>query len=162
MAYRDAVSSVTPADGPRHRLPAWAVAEGPFGIRLFDVGIVALVITAIEINVITGSGPGAVPLDLRAYLFGALLAVPILFRHRYPFQVMLACAVLIFFYYIFARRDISPAPVFFVPLYDAAVAGYLVWAIAIAAGFMITGLVVVELATSEGLAKLFADFLSRS
>jgi signal transduction histidine kinase len=161
MAYRDAVRSVTPADAPRRRLPAWAAAEGPFGIRLLDVGIVALVIVAIEINVITGNGPGAVPLDLRAYLFGALLAAPILFRHRYPFQVMIASAVLIFFYYIFARRDISPAPVFFVPLYDAAVAGYLIWAIAIAAGFMITGLVVVELATSEGLAQLFSDFLSQ-
>ena len=107
MAYRDAVRSVTSADGPRddppRRLPAWAVAEGPFGIRLFDAGIVALVIAATEINVITGSGPGAVPLDLRAYLFGALLAAPILFRHRWPFQVMLACAALIFFYYIFAR-----------------------------------------------------------
>ena len=77
MAYRDAVRSVTPADGPRRRLPAWAVAEGPFGVRLFDVGIVALVIAVIEVNVITGSGPGAVPLDLQAYLLGALLAVPI-------------------------------------------------------------------------------------
>jgi len=75
------------ADRPQLRLPAWAVTEGPFGVRLFDVGIVALVIAAIEINVITGSGPGAVPLDLRAYLLGALLAVPILFRHRWPFQV---------------------------------------------------------------------------
>ena len=144
MAYRDAVRSVTRADRPRRRLPAWAVAEGPFGVRLFDVGIVALVIAAIEINVITGSGPGAVPLDLRAYLLGALLAVPILFRHRWPFQVMLACAALIFFYYIFARRNISPAPVFFVPLYDATLAGYLVWAVSIATGFMLTGLVVVE------------------
>ena len=161
MAYRDAVSSVTPADGPRRRLPAWAAAEGPFGIRLLDVGIVALVIVATEINVITGSGPGAVPLDLRAYLFGALLAVPILFRHRYPFQVMIACAVLIFFYYIFARRDISPAPVFFVPLYDATVAGYLIWAVSIAAGFMLTGLVAVELSTRQGLASLFSDFLSQ-
>ena len=77
MAYRDAVRTVTPADRPRRRLPAWAVAEGPFGVRLFDVGIVALVIAVIEVNVITGSGPGAVPLDLQAYLLGALLAVPI-------------------------------------------------------------------------------------
>jgi len=161
MAYRDAVRSVTPADGSRRRLPAWAVAEGPFGIRLFDVGIVVLVIAAIEVNVITGSGPGAVPLDLRAYLLGALLAVPILFRHRWPFQVMLACAALIFFYYIFARRNISPAPVFFVPLYDATLAGYLVWAVSIAAGFMLTGLVVVELSTGQGLASLFSDFLSQ-
>jgi signal transduction histidine kinase len=161
MAYRDAVRSVTPADRPRRRLPAWAVAEGPFGVRLLDVGIVALVIVAIEINVITGSGPGAVPLDLRAYLLGALLAAPILFRHRWPFQVMLACATLIFFYYIFARRNISPAPVFFVPLYDATLAGYLIWAVSIAAGFMLTGLVVVEMATGEGLASLFSDFLSQ-
>ena len=125
------------------------MAEGPFGVRLFDVGIVALVIAATEITVITGSGPGAVPLDLQAYLLGALLAVPILFRHRYPFQVMLACAALIFFYYIFARRNISPAPVFFVPLYDATLAGYLVWAVSIATGFMLTGLV-------TGLARLDA------
>src|SRR6202043_1833808 len=161
MAYRDAVRSVTRADGPRRRLPAWAVAEGPFGVRLFDVGIVALVIAATEINVITGSGPGAVPLNLRAYLLGALLAVPILFRHRWPFQVMLACATLIFFYYIFARRNISPAPVFFVPLYDATLAGYLVWAVSIATGFMLTGLVVVGLSTGQGLASLFQEFLSQ-
>src|SRR3974390_1495941 len=103
---------MTSVDAPPRRLPTWAVAEGPFGIRLLDVGIVALVITAIEVNVIVGSGPGAVPLDLRAYLFGAVLALPILFRHRWPFQVMITCAVLIFPYYIFARRNISPAPAF--------------------------------------------------
>jgi hypothetical protein len=118
MASRDALRSVTPGRRrpfwsvrawglPVRGLPAWAVAEGPFGVRPFDAGIVALVIAVIEINVIRGSGPGAVPLDLRAYLVGALLAVPILFRHRWPFQVMLACAALIF-YFIFARRNISP------------------------------------------------------
>ena len=107
-----------------------------------------------------GTGPGAVPLNLGAYLLGAPLAVPILFRHRWPFQVMLATAAPIFFYYIFARRNISPAPLFFVPLYDAAVAGYLIWAVSIAAGFMLTGLIVVELSTREGLA-LPSDFLSQ-
>ena len=137
------------------------MAEGPFGIRLFDVVIVLLVIVAIELNVIVGSGPGAVPLNLRAQLIGGALALPILFRHRWPFQVMITTAVLIFLYYIFARRNISPAPLFFVPLYDAAVAGYLIWAVAIAAGFMITGLFVVELSTREGLATLASDFLSQ-
>jgi signal transduction histidine kinase len=137
------------------------VAEGPFGIRLFDVVIVLLVIVVIELNVIVGSGPGAVPLNLRAQLIGGALALPILFRHRWPFQVMITTAVLIFLYYIFARRNISPAPLFFVPLYDAAVAGYLIWAVAIAAGFMITGLFAVELSTREGLATLASDFLSQ-
>jgi signal transduction histidine kinase len=135
------------------------VAEGPFGIRLVDLVITHLVILAVEVNVTVGSGPGAVPLTLGAHLLGAALGVPILFRHRYPFQVMLATAVLIFFYYVFARRNISPAPLFAVPFYDAAVAGYLVWAAAIGGGFMVTGLFVVELSTREGLAQLASDFL---
>jgi signal transduction histidine kinase len=153
------VRSLTPEHAPSRRWPAWVLAEGPFGVRLFDVGVVHLVILAIELNVIVGSGPGAVPLNLRAYLLSAALALPILFRHRYPFQVMITTAALIFLYYLFARRNISPAPLFFVPLYDAAVAGYLVWAVAIAASFMITGLIVVELSTREGLATLSSDFL---
>jgi hypothetical protein len=136
--------------GPGRSLPAWAVAEGPFGVRCFDAGVVALVIAAIEINVIVGNGPGAVPLNFMAYLFGALLAAPILFRHRWPFPVLIASAIAIFFYYIFARRNISPAPAFFVPLYDAAVAGYLVWSIMIPAVFMLIGLLVVESSTREG------------
>jgi signal transduction histidine kinase len=142
--------------------PGWAVREGPFGIRLFDVGIVALVIVAIEVNVVTGGGPGAVPLNAWAYLFGALLAVPILFRHRWPLRVLIASAVLMFFYYIFARRNISPAPVFFVPLYDAAVVGYLALAIAIPAVFMIIGLFVVEVSVRQGIAALAAEFLSQT
>ena len=161
IAYRDAVGSVTPIGAPQRRLPPWAVAEGPFGVRLFDVGVVVLVIAALEVNITVGNGPGAVRLNLGAYLLGALLAVPILFRHRWPFQVMIATAVAIFFYYIFARRNISPAPLFFVPLYDAAVAGYLIWAVSIAASFMLTGLIVVEVSTKESLATLTSDFLSQ-
>jgi len=41
------------------------------------------------------------------------------------------------------------------------VAGYLVWAVSIAAGFMLTGLVVVEMSTGQGLASLFSEFLSQ-
>ena len=142
-------------------LAGWGVREGPFGIRLFDVGVVALVIVAIEVNVVNGGGPGAVPLNAWAYLFGALLAVPILFRHRWPLQVLIASAVMMFFYYIFARRNISPAPVFFVPLYDAAVVGYLALAIAIPAVFMVIGLFVVEVSVRQGIAALSAEFLSQ-
>ena len=142
-------------------LAGWGVREGPFGIRLFDVGVVALVIVAIEVNVVNGGGPGAVPLNAWAYLFGALLAVPILFRHRWPLQVLIASAVMMFFYYIFARRNISPAPVFFVPLYDAAVVGYLALAIAIPAVFMVIGLFVVEVSVRQGIAALTAEFLSQ-
>jgi signal transduction histidine kinase len=147
---------------PRRSLPAWAVTEGPFCIRLFDVFLVALVIAVIEINVDNGGGAGAVKLNFMAWLFGALLPLPILFRHRWPFQVLIASAVVMFFYYIFARRNISPAPLFFVPLYDAAVVGYLALAIAIPAFFMIIGLIVVEASTRQGYAGLLAEFLSQS
>jgi signal transduction histidine kinase len=148
--------------GQRLRLPGWVVAEGPFGVRLFDVGIVALVIAAIEINVVNGGGGGSVPLDGKAYLFGALLAIPILFRHRRPLQVLIASAVVMFFYYIFARRNISPAPVFFVPLYDAALVGYLTLAIAIPAFFLSIGAFVVELTTRQGWTGVTAEFLSQT
>ena len=47
------------------------------------------------------------------------------------------------------------------PLHDAAAAGYLIWGAAIAAGFMVTGLFVVEFSTRQGLATLSADFLSQ-
>ena len=50
---------------------------------------------------------------------------------------------------------------FFVPLYDATLAGYLVWAVSIATGFMLTGLVVVGLSTGQGIASLFQEFLSQ-
>ena len=139
----------------------WSVSEGPFGVRVFDCGVVALVIAVIEVNVINGGGPGAVPLSASAYLFGALLAVPVVFRHRWPFPVLIASAALMLVYYLFARRNISPAPLFFVPLYDAAVAGYLAVAIAIPAVFMVIGLFVVEVSTRQGFAALAAEFLSQ-
>jgi signal transduction histidine kinase len=145
----------------RRRLPGWLVSEGPFGVRLFDVGVVALVIAVIEVNVINGGGPGAVSLSGTAYLYGALLAVPIVFRRRWPFPVLIASAAAMLVYYIFARRNISPAPLFFVPLYDAAVVGYLAVAIAIPAVFMVIGLFVVEASTRQGFAALAAEFLSQ-
>jgi signal transduction histidine kinase len=148
-------------NGQRLRPPAWLVAEGPFGIRLFDAAIVALVIAAIEVNVITGGGAGSVPLNAMAYLLGALLAVPILFRHRWPLRVLITSAIVMFLYYIFARRNISPAPLFFVPLYDAAVVGYLALTVAIPAVFMVIGIFVVEVSTRQGFASLTAEFLSQ-
>ena len=140
-------------------LPAWAVADGPAGVRAVDAGIVALAIVAIELNVKAGGGPGAASLDPAAYLLGALLAVPILFRRRWPLRVLLASTALMVLYYIIHRRNISPAPALVVPLYDAAVAGYLALSIIVPAFFMVTGLVVVELSTKESLVNLTTDFM---
>ena len=129
------------------------------GIRWIDVGAAALVAGLVELNVVVGGGPGAVPLNALAYLLGAVLAVPILFRHRWPLGSLVGVSVLLLVYYIAARRNISPAPLFCLPLYDAAVAGYLAAAIAIPVFFMSVGLFVVDVSTHQSLVSLAAEFL---
>ena len=133
--------------------------RGRLGIRLGDVGMAAVVLVAVELSVVTGGGAGAAPLDARAYLLGAVLVLPVLLRNRYPRFELLACSVLLLLYYTFDRRDISPAPLLSVPLYDAAAAGFLVAAIVIPAVYIAIGLVVVELANHSGLVALINDFL---
>ena len=110
--------------------------RGRLGIRLGDVGMAAVVLVAVELSVVTGGGPGAAKLDATAYLLGGVLVLPVLLRNRYPRFELLACSVLLLLYYTFDRRDISPAPLLSVPLYDAAVAGFLVAAIVIPSFYM--------------------------
>jgi len=62
------------------------------GIRPIDVGITAGVIAAVELNVAVATGRGQAPLDALSYLLGAAVAIPILARRRWPFQVLIACS----------------------------------------------------------------------
>ena len=139
--------------------PRWLFAEGPFGVRWLDAGIVALVVGLNEIEVVVGGGPGTVPLNARAYLTGALLAAPVLFRHRWPVRVLFVAFFLVMLYYSSFRRDISPAPTLGVPVYDAALAGSLVWAIAIPFVVMSAGLLAVGLGGNETPVLLASNFL---
>src|SRR5690348_5990681 len=118
-----------------------------------------VVLVAVELSVATGGGKGAAPLNAQAYLLGAVLVLPVLVRNRYPRFPLLACSVLLLAYYTFDRRDISPAPLLSVPLYDAAAAGFLVAAIVIPAVYMAIGLFVVEFSNHWPLVKLIANFL---
>jgi len=153
VTYLDGVGPLNGvATRPRQLLQA-------LGIRWIDAGAAALVAGLVELNVVVGGGPGAVPLNALAYLLGAVLAVPILFRHRWPLGSLVGVSVLLLVYYIAARRNISPAPLFCLPLYDAAVAGYLAAAIAIPVFFMSAGLFVVDVSTHQGLVSLAAEFL---
>jgi len=133
--------------------------RGRFGIRLGDVVMTLVVLVAVELSVITGNGPGAAPLDAKAYLFGAVLVLPVLLRNRYPRFELIACSVLLLLYYTFDRRDISPAPLLSVPLYDAAVAGFLVAAIIIPSIYMAIGLFVVEISNHYSAVTLISSFL---
>jgi signal transduction histidine kinase len=133
--------------------------RGRFGIRLGDVGMTLVVLVAVELSVITGGGKGAAPLDAEAYLFGAVLVLPVLVRNRYPRFELLACSVLLLLYYTFDRRDISPAPLLSVPLYDAAAAGFLIAAIVIPSIYMAIGLFVVEISNHYSVVTLINSFL---
>ena len=124
------------------------------GIRWIDVGAAALVTVLVELNVVVGGGPGAAPLNAVAYVFGAALALPIIVRRRWPLGSLIGCSVLLFLYYTLDRRNISPAPLLSLPLYDAAVAGYLAAAIAIPAFYMSVGLFVVGVSTHSGVVAL--------
>ncbi len=134
-------------------------AHGPLGIRLGDVGMTLLVLLAMELSVATGSGPGAAPLNALAYVLGGVLVLPVLVRNRFPRFELIACSVLLLIYYWVDRRDISPAPLLSVPLYDAAVAGFLVPAIVIPAFYMTIGLFVVDISTHQGIIALAQSFL---
>jgi signal transduction histidine kinase len=140
------------------RLPRWALAEGPFGIRLLDVGILLVVIALLETSITVGGGYGASKLDLQAYLLGAAIALPLLFRHRWPLRVLQICFVAIMLYYSLDRRNISPAPLLGIPVYDVALAGDLAWAITLPAIVMAAGLLFVGLSGQESAVTLASDF----
>ena len=153
VTYLDGVGPLNgAATRPRQLLQA-------LGIRWIDAGAATLVALLVELNVVVGGGPGAAPLNAVAYVFGAALALPILVRHRWPLGSLIGCAVLLMLYYSLDRRNISPAPLLSLPLYDAAVAGYLAVAIAIPAFYMTVGLFVVDVSTHQSLVSLAAEFL---
>jgi signal transduction histidine kinase len=134
-------------------------ARIPGGIRPIDVAAAVIVIAAVELNVATATGPSQKPLTAVAYLAGAVLPLPILLRRRWPLRELLGCAILMFLYYIFDRRNISPAPLLCLPLYDATLAGCLVWSIVIPALFMTIGFFVVDASTHQGVGSVAAEFL---
>jgi signal transduction histidine kinase len=155
VAYRDGVGRVSGRgrDGLLARIRS-------LGIRPIDVTAVLLVLTAQELTIVSGGGYGAAPLTPAAGVLGGALVLPILFRHRWPVQVLITCSVLLLLYYVvLPRRNISPAPLLALPLYDTAVAGYLVLAIVIPAYFMTAGLVVVAISVTESYVNLVNDFL---
>ncbi len=163
LAYGDGMSAGGVSGGAlasRNRLARVLLRGGWLGIRPLDVLLAAAVAGAVELNVAVGGGPGAAPLGTLAWVLGAILAVPVVFRRRWPLPVLLACTVLLFVYYSAGhRRNISPAPLLSLPLYDAAVAGFLLWAIVIPAVYMAIGLFVVGISTHQSLVSLAAEFL---
>ena len=131
------------------------------GIRGTDVALTAVVAGAVELFVAAGSGPGQRPLNAEAFLLGGAMALPILVRRRWPLRVLVACSLLLIVYYLVDRRNVPPAPLLSVPVYDAAVAGYLPWAIGVPSAFLAAGAVFVETNSRRGLNALADELMPR-
>jgi signal transduction histidine kinase len=130
------------------------------GIRPVDAALAAAVAGVVDLFVAAASGPGQQPLNVAAYAFGAVLAVPVLFRRRWPLGVLISCTVMLIIYYASVRRNVPPTPLLILPVYDAAVAGYLAWAIAVPACFIGAG-VVLAVRSHRGLLALASEYLPR-
>ncbi|HEY6479481.1 MAG TPA: histidine kinase [Streptosporangiaceae bacterium] len=153
-------------DGLGRGLAAWATtpvragtALSRPGIRPVDVAAVLVVITAVELDSAVAAGPGQRPLNALAYAFGAVVAIPILVRHRWPREALIGCSLLLLIFYATDRRNISPAPLLCLPLYDAAAAGALALAIIVPVFYMSVGFFLVGATTHQSLASLTSDFL---
>jgi signal transduction histidine kinase len=130
----------------------------PLDIRVSDLVTVAIVIAVIELNVAVGGGAGAAPLDALSWTLGAVIALPLLVHRRWPRAVLLITFATMILFYVVHRRNISPAPLMFVPTYDVAVAGYLALAITVPAVIMVAGLFAVGLSGTP-LVNVLAGFL---
>jgi hypothetical protein len=120
-----------------------------------------MVICVAELFVATASGPGQRPLNAEAYVFGAVLGLPVLFRHRWPVRVLLCSSVLLIGYYLADRRNIPPAPVLGLPVFDAAVAGSLWWAIGVPAFFIAAGVLYAAETSPQAASTLADEYLPR-
>ena len=121
---------------PRH-LRVIGLASGR--ALLTDLGLTAASAAVTEMAIVISTDPRGVS-GLPAYLFGVVLALPVLFWRRWPLGVLIVSAVLLVTYYSFGLPGIPPSPVLAIPLYTAAVAGWLRWAAGVATFFYGYGL----------------------
>jgi signal transduction histidine kinase len=137
-AYRDGVAS-------------------PSRALLFDIGVTVAVGAVIAVSISVATEPGSRPVDAGAYVLGVAMALPLLVRRRWPLAVLLVISVLLFGYYT-VYPGFAPSPVLAVPLYTAALAGRLGWAIGVPVFYFSVGYLVVSLKRSDPYIT-FAGFL---
>src|SRR4051794_10623077 len=107
-----------------------------------DAGLAALTAAVNVALVHTSNEPRALHANLLADALAVVMAVPILYRRRWPLGVLIATAVLLFGYYSTGFPGVSPAGPLAVPLYTAAVAGRLRWALGVTGFYVGAGMLV--------------------
>ena len=108
------------------RVPAWVV----------DAGWAVAVAVAVTIAIRVAREPGARAPDLLAYGLGWTIGALLLARRRWPVAVLAASFAILQVYYVLNYPGMSAALPLAVALYTAGAAGYLRWALLVAAWFV--------------------------
>jgi class 3 adenylate cyclase len=121
------------------RVPAWVV----------DAGWAVAVTVAVAVTIRTAEEPNTHRPDLLAYALAATIGAVLLARRRWPLGVLLVSFATLQLYYILDYPGISAAVPLAVALYTAGAAGYLRWALLVAAVAVGGGLVFLLLVNQD-------------
>jgi serine phosphatase RsbU (regulator of sigma subunit) len=105
--------------------------------HLIDAGLAVVVAVAVAIAISVAREAGSQPPDALAYALGTTIAVLVLGRRRWPVGVLVASVVTLQVYYLLNYPGMLAAVPLAVALYTAAAAGYLRWAVVIAAWYWV-------------------------
>lgn len=127
-----------------------------------DIGVALLVGVVIGVAIDVSREADSTPPDALAYLLGAAIAaLTLAWRHR-PLAVLLGSAALLLVYLALQYPGISPALALGVALYGAAVSGRARWAAAVAAFFLLGGVVVRGVREDEPILAVTVDMIEKT
>jgi class 3 adenylate cyclase len=131
------------------RVPAWVV----------DAGWAVAVAVAVTIAIRVAREPGSRAPDLLAYALGWTIGALLLARRRWPLAVLVASFATLQVYYVLNYPGMSAAVPLAVALYTAGAAGYLRWALLVAAWFVAGPIVFRLLVDPEPVLPVLAELL---
>jgi signal transduction histidine kinase len=129
---------------------------------LLDAAIAAAVAAVNVVAIGVATEPGSRPVNAFAYALAVGYGALLLGRRRWPLGVLLAATALQLLYYSLDYPGTTPAFALAVPLYTAAVAGYLRWGMLITAFFMAAGFFVTAVREGTPAAEVFTGFLPQA
>ncbi len=124
-----------------------------------DLALTAGTVILLIINIKVANDQGTGPPGPATYLTAAAIALPLPLRRRWPLGVLLACSALLFVFYTqFSHGGLAPAVPLAVALYTAAEHGYLRWAMAVTAFYMVSGLLILVVRQHHDALTTVANF----
>lgn len=127
--------------------------------QFIDVGLTVLVASGVAVAIGIGAKSVTPPVGLAPYLFGVLMALPVLGWRRWPLGVLLVSSALQLVYYFLHFPGIPPSPILALPLYAAALAGRLAWAIVVPGFFYSYGFFDLAVKEHQGWLNTFGGLL---